>query len=254
VLSLSHPDVVVAKARFEANRRKFNYATKADLEFDYLFEKFQEKTISRVSFETGLSKQAIYQIYKKYFRDLFGVSGWTNFRIVRRKERATRVAYRKGEQLERENIKEIVKSAQEAGLFISAVVLENQTGARVSTKLLLINNMVCYIHTMSACWKIFPEAKKVYARAGISCRTLRSASFQVYLVNARGFPQRIFVVPSDLLLKEYASTLKGKYPTVYLPVYNEQAYHGQQPRIDWWQYENAWHLLKEVYNGSHQKV
>ena len=58
--------------------------------------------------------------------------------------------------------------------------------------------------------------------------------FHIFINSAPGYKQRIFIVPWSVLGPGY----------YYMPLEELQTYDKPQ-RIDWWSYENAWHLFKE---------
>ena len=60
------------------------------------------------------------------------------------------------------------------------------------------------------------------------------------------FPEHIFVIPSKVLLKSYFTTVMES-SVIYLPTEKLAEYLNQRPRVDFWQYENAWHLLPRTF-------
>lgn len=77
-LTLAHPAVQAAKQRFEGG----NYVRKLSLTFEQLFEYFSADCVRfhAIAAEGGVSHQAIEQLYRRYFRDLFdGKKGLERF-------------------------------------------------------------------------------------------------------------------------------------------------------------------------------
>lgn len=64
----------------------------------------------------------------------------------------------------------------------------------------------------------------------------RDVDFFTLVICAPGYPTRIFVIPAALLTRG---------SMVYIPLEQRRIYRNRPPRIPWWDYEDAWRLLKQ---------
>lgn len=141
--------------------------------------------------------------------------------------------YRRKFQSARKNetLHKIGERARKAGCSVKASI-SPKGHLRVST--LHIGQKACAIHLVTKAWK--PQ-QRYYACASVRPSRLAACPIQIFRVAVPPFPERMFVVPSSLLRKSGADDLKK----IYLPLE-----HQANPRssIDYWKYEEAWHLLK----------
>ena len=246
-LTLAHPAVQAAKHKFERGKWK----RKIPFTFDELFEYFKADCIrfAAIAKAGGVKRQAIQQLYNRFFRELFeGMSGWGRIYACTLETRLVQVKRSEGE-LFREHplVKKIAKKARLAGCTVEAVPARShgQLTGKVITQTLLINGHVCSLHN-PASKRQSRGKKRCYACTIISSSTLVSAEAILLHTTLRGFAERTFVVPTAVLRKAHPQRNKLVY--VYLPTERLPVYKNQHPRIDYWQYEDGWHLLPPKQN------
>ena len=90
------------------------------------------------------------------------------------------------------------------------------------------------------------DIKRFYSRAIISISTLLSYKFHIYLLDVYGFERKIYIFPSEFILNApCAREIKKnkEYVSFYLP-FEERLFYKKLAKINWWQYQNAWDLIK----------
>ena len=90
----------------------------------------------------------------------------------------------------------------------------------------------------------------MYAHAGCSLLDLQESEFQIFIQEISGRQGRIFLVPSSVILSGRFYFSETGYVCIFLPIEKLPIYKNRKPRIDWWQYENAWHLIKNKDESS----
>lgn len=79
---------------------------------------------------------------------------------------------------------------------------------------------------------VSPEGRK-YNRLNLG--TSSGYDFRIVVVDPPGYQRRCFIVPAIMLLEK---------KIYYIPAERTPIYPTNPPKIDWWEYENAWHLIK----------
>jgi hypothetical protein len=127
--------------------------------------------------------------------------------------------------------------ARQAGLHVSHMNYVRSNGV-VDTfrRILLVNGKRCKIHFLTNEIKC---GYRCYARIRAFSPSLKKDEFQIFIVQVKGFDRRVFVAPSKTILAA------GYSDDLYLSLERKPVYKNHRPRIDWWQYENAWNLLKD---------
>lgn len=249
-LTLAHPAVQAAKADFEKGR----YQRKLRYSFDELFEFFKADCVrfSVLESDSGVTHQRLHQIYDRYFRELLeNKTGVERREACTLESRLIKIKQAEGALLESPGLKAVIEKARAAGCEIE-VVPKHQHGklsGGVLTRILLVNKHRCAFHLARRVWKHSPGTHAFYAPVQVSYRKLVEVDAALFHVAAEGYPERIFVVPSALLReKVFGSSPKKMTKTVYLPCLKVPVYHNNYPCIDYWEYEDAWHLLPPKTN------
>jgi hypothetical protein len=124
------------------------------------------------------------------------------------------------------------------------LVLQRNYIFRAKARCLLIQDYRCLISTaMSVCR---------YSRGlldGYGCHRLgiKERDFQIMVNDVPGHECHIFIVPWDVL--EVGAAAKS----FYLPLERRPSYKNSSPCINWWAYEDAWHLLKHPLRNRGKK-
>ena len=245
-LTLAHPAVQAAKARWDAAGKRS--PRKHTLTFEDLFEYFKVNCVRQtaIAVEADLTHQRIYQIYNYYFRELFGnSSGRDRVKSCTLEGRLVVVKKNENELLADEDIKVISEKARDAGCIVSAIpslsTRNNMPVGSVLQAQVSINGHRCLIRSSTRASTF--GSKRLYCTFSLSHSLLEISEAVVFYTHVEGFPKHLFVVPSSVLLAAvFGPSSTKKYKNIYIPV--EKLPPGKmRPRINYWQYEDAWHLL-----------
>jgi AraC-like DNA-binding protein len=240
-LTLEHPLVQQAKAKWEAGHVG-SRRPKHGKSFDYFFKKFTEDKISfaKISTEVGVSRQSICELYNRTFAALFGNStGQERFLSGRKKLRLKRLSMAERKLLSEGALKRISKLAKSAGLPVVALP-QAHSPSRLTTRFLCINGRKCLIRQSEAIFS--PREKMRYFRFTLKQNSLREADFAILYAKTKKSGELIFVLPVAVLrAAHYPKSCKGS-KSVYVPDKRVKSHHSL-PKVDYWDYENAWHLL-----------
>jgi hypothetical protein len=118
------------------------------------------------------------------------------------------------------------------GLSVKRFVLKMGLWNRgPSSRRLLIQGYRCYVSiSRSACQ---PSGARKYAHHMV---VKLKTDFEILVSDVPDYKRRIFVLPWAEL----------KSTDIYVPLEKLPVYKNRRPQIDWWAYENAWHLLKKT--------
>ena len=133
------------------------------------------------------------------------------------------------------NLRLVWDEALQRGLEVKRVlVLTGGNPWGVRERRLLINGRTCAVSVTRRCYHARREGEKGYGyhQLGTSPR-----DFQVFENAVPGYPRRFFVVPWCML---------DRRRHCYIPLEMSPPYHNVLPKIDWWSYQDAWHLLNEM--------
>ena len=132
-----------------------------------------------------------------------------------------------------ELMNELISCAEQNNLNWSVV----DTG-RPSNKTILINEKKCRILFVSRAWRTPSHSGRLLTHLQISSQILNQTDFIIVYQKISDIKR--FFVMSAHILQVYSGAIKS----FYLPIEKLPAYRSHPPKVDWWQYENAWHLLK----------
>jgi hypothetical protein len=236
--SLSHPAVQQAKCEYE------QCVHKSRLSFDELFRLFlAEKSITEIAQLSGVTKQAMQQLYERRFRPFFEASGRERLR-TRTKTRANeRERQRARELLSNDKLAPVVEKALALGLPVAAIpcVKKGVPTGGLEPTLLTINGKRCSINHTRACFLPSSRQRRLYSRAGLSFRTLIDVDVTIIHVAVEQFPEHTFVIPSRVLRRAYFSPLRTIEKPIFLPV---EPMRTSRARVNFYRYEDAWEYLE----------
>jgi len=248
-LTLDHPDVQAAKARWDAARRKASFSRKSSFSFENFFERFKDEGVrlSALQKDTGLTRERLRQIYNQYFRPLFGNrSGKERLHnhVVR-----TRFAKIKEAEAElfstNELIRRAVTDARARGFVVEAVPLQT-TGEEVgvvSTTLLRINGHLCSVKRAS---RIFATRgmRKRYISTTVALSVLEQVDMLIIYTEPEGLPERTFILSTKDIRAAYRRPITQTFRTLYLPTEKPSQSRDNYSRLKYWKYKDAWRLLR----------
>lgn len=228
-----------ARERFNRTRQERGFRCKLKIDFDELYELFRNdcNTFSGIAQKFGCTPENIRQLYRKYFahlsRDKTG-----------RKRQRTAILKRSRMQSKDfskapEILKDLAETALAKGLNVERIRWQSSYGG-FSTTILLINRKRCDIHHLSRARKGSLGAKRSYGCFSLSYGKLKEVDFVIIVQKVFPYPRRVFILPKALLKKFMDKPRK----CIYVPLQKLPIYRNIQPNIDFWDYLEAWHLLK----------
>lgn len=233
VLSPERPDVQSARREFERTKP----GKKPVLPFGILFERFSSGVAAAdIAREAGVSREAMCYLYNRYFLPLFHKTG-----AERKKERAAeRTARYTDTVLSTGAMKIVSEQARAAGCAVDVVM----NGQYILREALLVNGHFCTIRHVT---KIFAPSKtrRLYAIVQITPESIARGEVTVVRVTVDRFEHCTFVIPSSVLSGVYSEKRKKGYINLYIPLLRHLPC---MSRVNYWDYENAWHLLPPVQN------
>lgn len=238
---------LINQAREKWNKRNPRQQRKL-IDFDTLLNHFKEcKTQNEIAIIFGVSRERIRQLYDEYFCEIFdGVEGKKRMVSAIQKRRTFSSRKIEEELFQTEPLKTVVGQAINAGHNVSCFPVRN-SGLKVSPKKININNSGCLIKTVTSVF-IPTGSKKTYAHSFIILDGKeKNPDFVIFYIKIKGYPQRIFIVPYDVI-KYVCCNQKNKQKCLNIPTEKTQIYKNRFPKINWWEYENAWHLIPKQTN------
>lgn len=232
--ALTDPVVQTAKKRFKRKRR-------VTLSFEELFTRFStNEGFSDIAKSIGVTHRTIRDLYNRYFHALFNRKGVERRESYMRQKTEAKIAELARETLS-EGVLEIIANAARAAGCVVKVIVRCTRVPHALRKTLSINGQRCDVHTITR--GFYPKGcKRVYAPAHLQSRILEKADAIIASVAVDGFEKRLFIIPTPVLREmPVRSTRQGK--RFYFPLEKLPVYHNTHSLIDYWQYENAWHLL-----------
>lgn len=243
-VTLTHPAVRAAKARWNESKRYCARHSKRKVTFEQYFAYFRKGILNvRIAELVGLSSERIRKIYDQYFRQLFGgKSGRERMKAIALENRIANLKYLE-RRLFNDNatVKKIVRQARGAGCTVEAV--SGYSMYKVMHKYLLIDGHRCSVHR--ATYKmLIPGMKSYYARVAVRCSSITEEKAIIIHSAIPGEVERTFVIPTVALRKAMPVIMKRERTWIYLPTKKIPAYRNHLPQMDFWRYEGAWHLLR----------
>jgi hypothetical protein len=229
--TLDHPLVRREKEKYEFGE----YHRKCRLSFDELFTHFANKynTHLAIAEAAGVTRERIRQIYNKHFRQFFGNMSGRELRSAN--VLAIRSVESKTAWEGDETLRVIGEKAQKAGCSIEAVL-----NPYLRTKSLLIEGKMCGVHTLHNTVSVLRTRVKYTHTSVLVVQASRNFA-EIFRVCPQGYQERIFVIP----FSAWAHLASGSRKSFYLPLEHTPLYNNHASKIDYWKYEDAWHLLKD---------
>lgn len=159
----------------------------------------------------------------------------------RRKSYTVEKVSTKAETILSEGVLEIVaNSARTAGCTVKAIVRCSRE-PYVLKKTLFINGKRCDVHVTTR--GFHPKGcKRVYAPVRLQDWVIEKADAVIAYVAIDGLDTHLFVIPTAVLREMPVRSIRqGK--RFYFPLERLPVYQNTHSLIDYWQYEDAWHLL-----------
>ncbi len=248
-LTLDHPAVQAAKDQWERRLAKRPAPRKHSFTFETFFERFSDTTLplSHLQKETGLTRARLYQIYDRYFRTLFGgVSARKRFQKILSRKRAAELETAEQTLLKKHpRWRHVVKQAQLASCVVEAVPMGNhgkETGRVLATSL-RINGHLCSAHIARTARRL-ADTKRSYVRVQLSTLVVQRKYAVVIHTRVKDQKPHTFVIPTADILAAYPALREGKDVMLNIPVERSSASHKNMSKLAYWNYENAWHLLR----------
>ncbi len=242
VLTLKDPAVKAAKREWNKWQRRRH--RKLNLTFDALFELYREYhyRMSDIAEILGITCERACQIYNGCFRELFGgESGKDRKRMADLESRFAKVEQRTAELFAKEKRRALIGKARAAGCEVEAVRrFKKGMLCGVYPNLLLVNGRLCSIHLWTITKKTCGRLRRSYIGVPISYYALMEVEAVLFYTAVPNLPEHVFIVPSALLREKVFGPLFRDTKIVYLPVEKLPVYNNVRPRIDYWEYEDAW--------------
>lgn len=244
--TLDDPGVLAAKKNFEEKRQN-NSRCKLKANFQELFEEFARCSSFRAIAKTyRVSVECVRLLHKQYFRDLpfCGSNG------RRREKKCTLKRYRSlADQLPTDSFStQIAKLALSKGLSVRKISYKDNK-LRFQRHGLLINQKKCWIRQINSIFRPGRKQRTKYSSVSVRRARLENCDFIIVYQRAVDYPRRIFVIPSQVILEAYGYQKSRQFKRqvyFYLPLQKISLYRKHFSKIDFWTYENAWHLLGET--------
>lgn len=241
---LNDAKVAEAKARFEANAPRRKYRTTFG-EYLELFasdcKEFVQIAKSLSKDGEGPSKWAVGSNFHRYFEKLFpGRQGFRKRRKLCAIKKRRLCGIRKKKlsmatvEINRDMLlHKVILVAKANGLDCCIIKKKRNPVVEVEGKR-------CKILFVASPWRANSRSNRLLTHQCISSVTLDKFDFLIIFQNVGGI-QRFFVIPSQDL-----QVYSGEIKSLYIPLDKLPTYRNINSKINWWQYENAWYLLKSV--------
>lgn len=241
---LNTAEVAEVRACFETNAP---YRHKDKTTFDEYLEMFANDCTSFTNIgedrpeQLRISREMVRLVYRKYFVNLFPRR--SGGRVRQKFCTLKRIKIRSRELPTGGVIKEVAEAAAKNGLTFEKEQVKGQSLATFKQGVLRLNHKRCLVKS-AAKKRQTSGGKRFYTHLHFHWHKnfLKSADFAVFVQKVPGFPERFFIIPTADLLKMWGDKKTGDF---YIPLERLPVYHNIRPQTDFWQYENAWHLLKD---------
>ena len=240
-ISLSHPDVRRVRRRFEQQQR--GRRTKCNLGYAELWDLFSDssKSFTSIGDEAGITKQRVSEIFKRYFAEfLIGKGGnqRSKARHLKNHCAAARtfppdtVIGKVADLALQNHCLALRMPARQWKVALQTMFLKNA---------LIINSQRCMIYNPRNVFLPNKESAYAYAHVEVLRRKLSDYDFVVIYTKPVGRAERVFIIPCEEVRK-VSRTGSSRGVPLYIPLERIRS-STLRPKIDYWRYENAWHLL-----------
>lgn len=195
------------------------------------------RDIEEIVFRDGKCGRAS-RLYYRYIASLFPSrkDGRKRRKIctLKRRQIAKREAAR--DFSDEEVLLRVGQAAAAAGCTVQREVKLSSRRLFRAKHTVLLNGLVYSVHY---CKKASMARSVPYSRVTLTKEILKRTDGVIVLREWKG-PEQFFVIPSQEILAAYGEGGKPPYFTIYIPTDRRPVYRNNTPRLDWWQYENAW--------------
>lgn len=238
-LSINNPKVKASYEKWQSSTRGLR---KCMLDYWQLLELFARNcnTFCDIAIVAGITKQAVQQIYNRYFADIFlGKRGRTRRKVCTLKKHVLQRDVEKDKRLQK------IAADHTIGKLITILKTKNlnfevnKKGERnYHIKKLLINGKHCLIRhsaianfTTRRCLRMYSK----FSRLRLNDKTPEQFQLLILHCEVLGYPERWFIIPVDVI--------EG-LEILYLPLKDLPIYRNNHSKINYWQYLDAWYLLE----------
>jgi hypothetical protein len=252
-LSLDHPKVQRRKMRFEQNRRNCGRNVRCVLTFEQLYERFNGRHTQRAVARAGqISRSAVRRLYESYFSDIcpppeqksetLSKDYWSYVGKRRKLDRKLEISQQEPKD---PFLLAVWKKLRDLKFPTSLRVKRDDRGTRVCKRLLMVNGWQCGIYDLT------PYRRKKPTRLCVQLRVtqdkLRANKFLILRAQPYERAEYWFVIPTASVIVPKSSLMPGRKraPGAHIRIlFGLKQYRGgRKPHIDYWQFEDAWHLL-----------
>lgn len=247
-LRLKSPKVRAAKAIWDSARH--HSQRRHTLTFERLLRYFanDELRFSHIAEMSGLSPERVRQVYAQYFQELFGNRSGRDrhdFHFRRRTDASMRAG--EARLFAQDELRLVIRRARAASCTVASIPSRSsEHGATPKVKSLEINGHLCSVLRTTRVKKV-ADALRGYVPFNLARSVVHRVDAVILYCATAEFPHRIFVIPQRDLLPLFRGS-RTRTRSVYVPAEKLPILPSHQPRIEFWQYENAWHYLKRRQN------
>lgn len=236
LLKIENP---VERARIRFEMLKKHGHSKIALNFDELMKLCSNdcNAFAQIAESGEVSRERIRQLYQEIFADITPgrPDGRTRFKVCARKRGIQRAA---DDFKHYSKFTLIIEEATKRGYEIKPVLTKYSRRPNrkyfSKTKLLINSYLVGVVKTTSQC----KAGKRTYFVLPVGS-AIKVTKFMIGIVGEKS-ESKIYIIPTEILLELLGD--RNKF-YIYIPVKKLPPYHNMRPRVDWWQYLDAWHLL-----------
>lgn len=219
-----------------SKEERFNRTKRIPFSLSELEQLLNEgKTFREIGDMAGVSYQAISHLYKHHFEHLMP-TGWERRKaIINEQWKQKGKTYLDGI----EHLSIIAEEAKKVGYEVEPIEKESIRGWHKDK--ILINGKICRVYHPKVPGSTSEDSNRLYYRISLSRSPLLKCDFLIALVGEG--PYDIFIFPSGDILDQFG---EGKHhKMLYIPSEYQDPYNNQYPKIDWWDYQQAWGRLQE---------
>lgn len=193
-------------------------------------------TFQEIADKKSSTKQEVSKIYTKYFTSILPYSSGRERRMVNTFEQNL-LSLTKNPQ------DELTKIAEKNNFIINRIPrgLSNFTTCpKFRTTQIKLDDRLCAVHS--------PKRSRTVSGylVGVKPSNDLKVEFQICIVKIKGFKKRCFVIPNAYLEAAGYIERNGDAKHIYLPISPNHESKTLKPKNDWWQFENAWFLIKKM--------
>lgn len=244
-------DAKLAAARKSFERNQESHGRKGKLRFDEILDRLAANcSLADIARAHGVRRQMMSSIHGHYFQDLFLDRATAHERMWARTLKRAEVAER---DLSLGGLAPWVKAIAEMALRHGlSVCRRRRSDFRLAHSAslhsfrkneLLINDKVCLLRHVASIRRCSGGKRhyNVFEVEGLS----RGDFLVIYQEAQQIGERRVFIVPIDDVKKVH-----GEAERIYimLPIERTVVYRTRHPLVDWFHYEDAWHLLQACGN------